>query len=223
VTRRLAATLRRAAGTAVLAASVATAAACGVPQDDSPRTLPAEDVPYDLLSPSAAATPTPSPTGPRLTVPRIYLLDSTDQLVARPLSLNATGLEPVERALLDALSAGPTEDQRSEGLGTALGPGVGLTLVDVVDGTARVTVTPSESTPSADRLPLAVGQVVLTLTSVDGVDAVQIVRDGQPVPAPLPGGEQTSDPLTAADYASLVTPSSSRTTKAEPGPSTTAP
>ena len=51
---------------------------------------------------------------------------------------------------------------------------------------------------------LAVAQLVLTATSVSGVDGVLLTLDGQPVEAPLPSGELTTGVLTGADYAALL-------------------
>ena len=42
------------------AAVLLVTAACGVPTDDTPRQIPAERVPFDLLNPH----PTPPPSGP---------------------------------------------------------------------------------------------------------------------------------------------------------------
>ena len=76
---------------------------------------------------------------------------------------------------------------------------------------ASVELTPSEQPRTADRLPLAVAPIVLTVTSVDGVDAVMLLREGAPVDVPLPGGEQVSRPVTAAQYQSLLAPRTART------------
>jgi hypothetical protein len=95
---------------------------------------------------------------------------------------------------------------------------VRLDLVDVVDGTASIQITPSSQSPSADRLPLAVGQLVLTVTSVDGVDRVTFLQDGAPIEAPLPGGARTAQPVTAADYSSLLARTAERAVKVAPAP-----
>ena len=76
-------------------------------------------------------------------------------------------------------------------------------LVDLRDGVAEIEVE-TASVVSADRLPAAVGQVTLTLTSAPGVSAVLLLDGGEPVPVPLPGGALTSEPVDAEDYASLV-------------------
>jgi spore germination protein GerM len=48
-------------------------------------------------------------------------------------------------------------------------------------------------------------QIVLTATSLEGIGSVLLTRDGAPVEAPLPSGELTSEPLTSAEYAGLLT------------------
>jgi spore germination protein GerM len=57
-----------------------------------------------------------------------------------------------------------------------------------------------------DEGPLAVGQIVLTATSVPGVDSVVLTREGKPVEAQQAGGQLTDRPLTAAEYAPLLAP-----------------
>lgn len=192
-------------GRALLAATAVLAlVSCGVPQDGVLRTVEAEDVPYRLLEQGAAPSPTPTANGPVMTVPRVYFTDQEDRLVPQRQPLDASGLEPVVAALLERLSVGPDEAQRSQGLGSALGPDVGLRLVHVVEGIAYIEIAPPEQSPAADRLPLGIGQIVLTVTSVEGVDLALLLRDGRPLEAPLPGGERTSRPLSPYDYVGLA-------------------
>ena len=74
----------------------------------------------------------------------------------------------------------------------------------VRDGTARVEVELTAGELAADQLPLALGQLVLTLTAVEGIDRVQLVSDGEPVEMALPGGKLTTAPVSADDYVSLT-------------------
>ncbi|HEX6935924.1 MAG TPA: GerMN domain-containing protein [Actinomycetes bacterium] len=192
-------------------------AACGVPQDGTTRAVDPDDVPYRLLETAPAPSPSATVTGPVVTVPQVFFVNRDAQLVPQRQPLDATGLEPVVAALLDRLADGPSEQQRDIGLASALGPDVGLRLVDVVDAVARIEVTPSTQSPTADRLPVAVGQVVLTVTSVDGVDRVVLVQDGRAVEVPLPGGELTAEPVSAGDYSALLASTAARPEKASPG------
>jgi hypothetical protein len=68
---------------------------------------------------------------------------------------------------------------------------------------------------------------VLTATTVPGVETVLLTLAGQSVEAPLPSGELTSDPLTAADMtpfldaaAATVAPGPPSATPALPAPPT---
>ena len=198
------------------AATVLLPCGCGLPRDGVATAMPPTAVPYNLLSPAPSDASAPAPTE-RTTAPHLYLVNVEDQLVAVRTPVAAQGLDPVESRLLEQLTAGPTERQRRMGLASALTPGTRIRLVGTDGGTATIEVQPGPQEPSADRLPLAVGQVVLTATSVQGISAVQLTSEGRPVEVPLPGGALTSAPLTAADYASLVVPSAaSRTSKADP-------
>jgi hypothetical protein len=187
-----------------LVVTLLAVAACGVPTDGTVRTLDADAVPYGLLRTAPAETPAPEVTGPAVTVPQLFFLDREDRLVPQPQPVPASGLEPVVSALLGRLAEGPSEQQRDQGLASALGPDVGLALVAVTDRVAQIDVMPSAQSPAADRLPLAIGQVVLTATSVDGVDRVVFLQDGVTLEVPLPGGARTAQPVSASDYASLL-------------------
>ncbi len=57
---------------------------------------------------------------------------------------------------------------------------------------------------SAERLPMAVGQLVLTVLSAPGIRSVELVSDDGPIEAPLPGGVLTEGPVTVDDYIGLV-------------------
>jgi hypothetical protein len=214
MSRSLAARARTLAAVALLGALVS----CGVPQDGSMRTVAPDDVPYRLLEVGAGPTPEPTSDALAVTVPSVFFTDQEELLVAERQPVEASGVEPVVSSLLAHLAAGPTDEQRGEGLGSALGPDVGLRLVHVVEGVAYVEVTSSEQGPAADQLPLAIGQIVLTLASVEGVDATLLLKDQLPLAAPLPGGELTSRPLTPSDYTALVAPRSLPMEKTSPGP-----
>jgi spore germination protein GerM len=196
-----------AAVTVGLVLSVVTA--CGAPGSTRTSEIDPTDVPYRLLEqpadPARAATGSDVP-GELVSTP-VYLL-ARDGVLLEPVAAQVAPGTPEElaREALARLQDGPTELERSEGLGSALGASVGLTLVGVRDGTARVEVELTAGELAADQLPLALGQVVLTLTAVGGIDRVQLVSDGEAVEMALPGGKLTTDPVGAADYESLTLP-----------------
>lgn len=212
---------RSAAGLGALVAACALLAGCGAPPPDTVRPIDPTAVPYALLSPAPADEQPVELDGQVKTTPRLYLVDPRDRLVTVPVTVDATGLEAVARQLLDQLDDGPTESQRQTGLASALGPGTVLSLTEITAGTARVDLALSRRDPAADRLPLATGQIVLSLTSVAGIERVQLFRDGQALEIALPGGARTTAPVTAEDYHQLVAPGQPPVEKAEPGPSPT--
>ncbi|HEX5511329.1 MAG TPA: GerMN domain-containing protein [Actinomycetales bacterium] len=205
-----------AAGTSILLVLLGTG--CALPDPGISRAIEPTAVPYALLSPAPAEQPPPELNGQEKTTPRMYLVNAEDRLVPVPVTLDATGLEAVVRQLLDQLDNGPSESQRQQGLSSALSPQTALQLRQMRGRTADVSITFPGKDPSADRLPFAIGQVVLSLTSVAGVERVQMFRDGAALELALPGGARTSQPVTAQDYASL-TEAQQPAPKADPAPS----
>ena len=171
---------------------------CGVPTGSSAQSVPV--VPYDLLSPSGSE-PSVSPSVPALG-PTVWLVRD-DALVPGAATPPGPDVPATASAMLLRLAEGPTEQQRADGLSTAFGPDVRLSLTDVTGGRAVVDVQAGDQVPSPGRLPLAVGQLVLTLASVEGVDEVVLTAGGAPIEAPLPGGALTERPLRPDDYAAL--------------------
>ena len=184
----------------VVALSLASAsAACGVPTGGQASPIAASDVPPGLTSPSPGPAPT-SGTEPRAEPTPVYLLAEDDRLVPRPRESTGSDREERLESLLDQLAEGPSAEELGEQLTTALPPGVGLTVVEVSGGTATVDIDVPAEAPSGWASRRAVAQIVLTATGVPGVDAVLLTLAGEPVEAPLPSGELTQAPLTAADY-----------------------
>jgi hypothetical protein len=179
-------------------------ASCGLPGDGSVRTVDDETVPYRLLEsegPATATTDLMTIPGP---APMVFWVVNDDRLI--PSAAEPTCAEPPEEVLerlLDELESGPGETARAAGRSTAIPAEFELTLAGITDGEARVEVEPGPVI-SPERLPVAVGQVVLTAVSAAGVSAVVLVSEGVSVQAPLPGGALTDSPVTAEDYRSLL-------------------
>ncbi|MDP5185423.1 GerMN domain-containing protein [Blastococcus sp. BMG 814] len=207
--------LRRAGA---LGAVLAVTAACGVPTGDGPSTIAPADVPYGLAAPTSPPTAAPSAV-PADEAGWAYLVGADGALVPRARD-SGTG-SPEERLgeLLTALAAGPTEEERAQGLSTALPSGVALTVA--IDG-ATATIDLSGGAPlSSNRR--AVAQLVLTAASLPGVEAVLLTSDGEPVEAPLPSGALTDAPLLPADYAVFLSPPPESPPAASPVPTTAVP
>lgn len=193
---------RRARWAAGLLAVAAATAACGVPTESGPATIPASEVPFGLLS-STPSSPAATPSAPQSVQPLVFLLDGDSRLVPRRRPIAAEPLKAELGDLLDNLAGGPTSQEQKHQFTTALPPGVRLTVTAFEGSTATIDIVGSADL-SGRSSRLAVGQIVLTATSLPGVGAVRLRRNGDSVEAPLPGGQLTTDPLTAADYRPLM-------------------
>ena len=190
----------------VLIASLALLGSCGLPSSSTPVEVPAAEVPYGLLQ---SATTSPSPTvspGVVLSAATMYLVDTQQQLVAVPVQIPSAPVAPMLQSLLDRLAVGPSERERARGLVTDLGPGSTIVLRDISAGTADIELQTTNQDPSPSKLPIAVGQIVLTATNIVGIDRVVFVKDGTVLPVPGPDGSRTLDPLTSANYTSILAP-----------------
>lgn len=191
----------------VLAGLLVALAGCGVPTSGKATPVPSEQVPFGLLSPGAAApAPHPSTRPSRFgALPTVYFLRN-DKLLGSPVPRAAADPHAALVQLVAALSAGPTSEQRAAGLDSALPQGLRLAVHDLTNGVATIDLQGEGSAKVGDQGPLAVGQIVLTATSVPEVDSVLLTRQGKSVEAQLAAGELTDQPLTPDEYLSLVAP-----------------
>jgi len=184
-------------------AAAAVLAGCGGPTGSTPDRIDASDVPYGLTSPSPgspAATSSPA----REDRPRVYLVGPDDVLVPSGREVSGTSTRERLDDLLGQLADGPTTGERDDALTTALPPRVDLMSDVDAGGTATIDFSTASASPAGEQTRRAVGQIVLTATSLPGVTSVLLTHDGEPLEAPLPSGELTTDPLTAADYEPLL-------------------
>ena len=194
-------TARRALLVAVL---VLGPTACGVPAGGPPEAIPSSEVPYGLADPRPSSS-APATTGSVAAPSQVFLFAADEVLVGRPREVEGTTVRERLADLLAALVEGPTSAERDEQLSTLLTPDVRLSVTDLTQRTATVDIGQPAGAPSGPAGRRAVAQLVLTATSLQGVDAVQLTIGGDPVEAPLPTGELTSAPLTASDYAIFTT------------------
>lgn len=171
-------------------------ASCGLPSDGTARPVEPVDVPFGLLDASEQPSATPSGVTPSAATVAVAFLDANGEVVLRPESFGPLDPANLLQRVLDELALGPDERDRSAGLLTALPPSPQLRLTGLDGGVATVETQGLDDVTDPEALPLAVAQVVLTATSVPGVTAVRLTRDGSPVAVPLPDGTTTSQPLT---------------------------
>lgn len=166
---------------------------CGIPLDARPE-------PFDL-DPAAV----PDDAGPllgELAAVSIYLIRD-DLLVHVTRDLPAP---PSPETILDSMLDDVTEPEERGGLRTAIPPGT--TLLSVVRDGSVLTVDLNQefTTVGGEEEIQAVAQIVLSLTSIEGVDLVEFQLEGVPTDVPVASGALSVDPVGSDDYASLVTP-----------------
>jgi hypothetical protein len=188
---------------AVAATAMMWLASCGLPGGGETQRIDDDTVPYQLLESAPPAAGSSTKAGEPRRVPVVFWLDGNHLTPEATDDSCADRPDLLVKQLLGGLAAGPSDDARAAGRSSALPSDSGLDLVGIVDGTAEVEIEP-ETSLSAEMLPVAVGQVVLTITSAPTVQSVALVSDGKPLQVPLPGGVLTDGPVTDEDYADLL-------------------
>jgi hypothetical protein len=176
------------------------ASACGIAGAEQGHFDPDDDVPFDLLGTAPpGTTPISLDTGSAST--RICLVGADD--LVHPVDRSVRpGFQPIE--LVDALTAGPSDTERSFGLTTALADPGTVTTIDIQGGVAAVDLDAAlASRPTTDQL-MVVTQLVCTLTGQPGIGQVRFTVDRLPIAVPRGDGSSTSDPVSRQDYDSLI-------------------
>ena len=176
-------------------------AACGIPTSEQSTQVPPSRIPFHLLSPTVpTSTTTTRPAVAYVSEP-IALLDAAGKIIAvdREVPVPA-GLITV----LDALFDGPTTAEASTGITTALPRGAQVTAASISNGTAVLGLNSAFAQLSGSAQVQAIGQIVLTATQQPGISAVAFEVAGAPISVPTGTGQTTSQPVSAADYATLA-------------------
>ena len=187
-----------------LAVITALVASCGVPASGDFRPIAKSELPFDLGK-SASTTTTSTTT----TIP-------VDGAVIQLYFVVGAQLQPEARVVVDQVD--PTIALRMLIIGPSLFPSTGAARtalpadlnVDVIveKGVASVNTSIGLLTdvPAADQI-LAVGQIVLTLTSLPGIGQVRFTVNGRPQSVPRGGGDVTAPGAEVSfdDYVGLTT------------------
>lgn len=170
----------------------AAAAACGVPGQDRAERLGDQ---------GAVALVDPPPTSrPGAVSVSVYLVRGAN-LVAVP---RAVGAGPVTvDAVVQALIAGPSNEEAAGGLHSAVGPSTRVRRAVVEGGIARIDLSSPFAQARSEDQVVAVAQFVYTVTGLADVEAVSITVDGEPIEVPTPDGGLKSGPLRRSDLPGL--------------------
>lgn len=166
-------------------------AACGIPVDASPEAI---SVDLGDLGEIEEAT------GAQLAAVSIYLVRD-DRLVHVTRDLPSPAQLP---DVLESLVSGETDPEDRAGLRSSIPIGTQVRGVTVEDGVARVDLSTDFAAVGGRQELLAVAQVVLTASGIEGVDAVLFELEGNPTDVPTPSGALADHPVASEDYLSLL-------------------
>ena len=190
--------LRPALLTLLLGLTVAVTA-CGLPNDNAPRQIADDKVPFELLGPSTT-TPTSNVEGGAFV--HLYFLDGTQ---LKLISVNRSLPDRDPNTVLKELVKGVTDSDPS-GVATAIPKDTQIVSIQDDGGTLVVTLSNAILTIAGAQQQHAFGQLVYTVTELTTsgvrfrvVDANGNAQDVQP----LTDAGQKSGPLTRNDFSSL--------------------
>lgn len=115
----------------------------------------------------------------------------------------ASPIDALETAL-DQLFAGPQADEAGRGLRSAVPPDTVVGRLSVLGEVATIEVSDEITRVGGADEVRAVAQIVLTVTEFPSVRRVRLSVDGELLQLPLPGGELSPRPVSAAAYDVLV-------------------
>ena len=191
---------------AVGLAALGLLAACGLPDDRTPRIIAAEDAPLDLSQiPGNVATTTPSGSAEV----ELFLIRNGELEAA---TRGAQG-EDLGTAI-GLLLTGPTETERDRGFTSSIPQETELNSAALDGGTAVLDLGCTGEAPIDSCGVLALtgptqlaifGQLTCTAMEAPGVTGVRFLQDGSPQDAPTDTGSARSpEVVTCDDYASLL-------------------
>ncbi|MFZ8967857.1 MAG: GerMN domain-containing protein [Ilumatobacteraceae bacterium] len=175
-----------------VAATAVMASACGI----SPAAAPT-DVPVGERSLAIGAD---TSAGIASGESEIYLVTGNDPRQLRSVNRDAG----TRLALLEAVIAGPTEDESAALLSSALPPDTSVNAVRQVGTVLYIDLSPDIADLSGDGLLLAVAQLVHTADRIDGIETVQLTVADERFPWPRSDGGTTTGLLRTYDFPGLA-------------------
>jgi len=107
-------------------------------------------------------------------------------------------------ALLEAVIAGPTEDESAALFASALPPDTSVNAVRQVGTVLYIDLSADIADLSGDGLLLAVAQLVHTADRIDGIETVQLTVADERFPWPRSDGSTTTGLLRTYDFPGLA-------------------
>lgn len=167
--------------------------ACGIPVEAAP-----EEIVLDLDPPPEIEEPALQD----LASASIYLVRS-DQLVHATRDL-PTPTSP--NVILASLFGGVTDPEQRADLRTSIPPGSEILGVMQEGPVLRVNLSRDFVAVGGEEEINAVAQIVLTATSIEGIELVAFELEGVPTDVPVADGALSVDPVGPGDYVELLAP-----------------
>jgi len=175
-----------------VAATAVMASACGI----SPAAAPT-DVPVGERSLAIGAD---TSAGIASGESEIYLVTGNGPRQLRSVNRDAG----TRLALLEAVIAGPTENESAALLSSALPPDTSVNAVRQVGTVLYIDLSADIADLSGDGLLLAVAQLVHTADRIDGIETVQLTVADERFPWPRSDGSATTGLLRTYDFPGLA-------------------
>jgi hypothetical protein len=190
----------RPAAAMVITAAVIIMGGCGVRPQAEPEPLPTR-----LMRGISGPTPAASPNGTgSATVTEevdVFLLRGGRLVAVRRTVPLGGGVGP----RLDALVAGPTPAESSDGITSAI-PSTAHFAVRIIADVAVVRAPPELTELTGAQQVLALAQLVYTATAATGVTGWQLTDGAKSLDLPTDSGRLVSRPVMRADYTALAPP-----------------
>jgi spore germination protein GerM len=153
-------------------------------------------VPYGLLEPATSTSTTQAPSDGAV----LYLVSQGGLApVRRPVRSSVS-----VRIVVEALGQDPPPEEEAQGLRSVLAAGEFVLGARASSGVGRIDLAEGfRSLPEREQT-LALAQLVLTTTEVEGIDRVAFTLEGEPLDVPTADGTLRSGSVTRADYQSLL-------------------
>lgn len=181
----------------LIAACLFTIGGCSIRTDQAPRDIDA--VQQDELRQTNAALPNDA-----VGAARVFFVSSDELGQATRLESVARDVGETPVDVVEALLRGPTIRELDGQLRTALPAGTRLLSSRTVNGVLVLDVSPELTQLTGSQLIAAVGQIILTVGQLSGIDEIKLLVDGNPQQWPTASGELKGGPLTSFDFQELV-------------------
>ncbi len=182
----------------VLGLLALTASACAIPTQGSPSPVGSSKVPFGLLNPHPPTTTTTQPKPSSLVPVKVFFLTSGNQLQSVPRVVASPA--PLS-AIIDALLAGPTSAETTQGYTTAIPGNVALISATAQGNIVTVNMNTAFGEITGTNAELAVSQVVATVATENGLGTGVIFEiDGQRTSVPIANGSEVAGPVYLIEF-----------------------